>query len=244
MWGRQGPCRPHITLKIIDGTGPGMCEGCCSSGVFQTVEPPPALGLFLPPPGLILPPGLSPPGLLLPPGLSPSDQPPGIFIVHPSQPSGPHVERQPLPAGLSLGFPPSTAAASAPTIRAPTTLVIRNLPTFVDTAALVQLTLIAQPDFCVVVRDLVTFTSLGYGFVNCRTSELAASALHLLHGNFGLNVTWALSQGFMECWRQHVRSRQGLRDPLLQPWVAPCHQHVVDTLLDGRIERRRSRRGL
>ena len=72
-----------------------------------------------------------------------------------------------------MGFPPASSE-EAPA----TTLVIRNLPGFFDNLKLMQLTLTADPDFVLVMRDLATSRSLGYGFVNCRSAEHAAFSLN------------------------------------------------------------------
>ncbi len=52
--------------------------------------------------------------------------------------------------------------------------------------------------------------------------------MHRLHGVNGRDVSRASLQGFMACWRQHVRSHKCLRNPSPRPWVAPCQRHVVD----------------
>lgn len=145
------------------------------------------------------------------------------------------VERLPLPTGLTLGFPPASSAPATTT-----TLVIRNLPEFFDNLQLLLLTLSAEPDFILVIRDLATSRSLGYGFVNCRTAEHAALLYQRLHGANGISVTWASVQGFTACWRQHVRSHKSLRNPLMKAWVAPCQQHVVDEWQEARRRRVRT----
>jgi hypothetical protein len=137
-----------------------------------------------------------------------------------------------------VGFPP---APSAPATAA-TTLVIRNLPEVFDNSHLLLHTLSAEPDFVLVIRDLATSRSLGYGFVNCRTAEHAALLYQRLHGADGISVTWASVQGFTACWRRHVRSHKSLlRNPLMKAWVAPCQQHIVDEWQEARCRRVRRR---